>query len=201
MNSCSHAYLRHFSSRNQKIGRHQSWRIITVFTDCLLTRAFFCRLWPGDYTCFSIESQILATFKLPTEAHDMKGYVTNIESDTLKNKDFRRVLYTAKNSQLVLMSLRPKEDIGEETHTLDQFIRVEAGRGFAILDGIRHNISDGFAIVIPSGTKHNIINDSDADDLKLYTLYSPPEHRDKTIHPTKAAAVSHEEHFDGRTTE
>jgi len=131
----------------------------------------------------------------------MKGYVTNIESDTLKNKDFRRVLYTAKSSQLVLMSSRPKEDIGEETHTLDQFIRVEAGRGFAILDGIKHNISDGFAIVIPSGTKHNVINDSDAEDLKLYTLYSPPEHLDKTIHPTKAAAVSHEEHFDGRTTE
>ena len=131
----------------------------------------------------------------------MKGYVTNIESDALKNKDFRRVLYTARNSQLVLMSLRPKEDIGEETHTLDQFIRVEAGRGVAILDGVKHNISDGFAIVIPSGTKHNIINNSDSEDLKLYTLYSPPEHRDKTIHPTKAAALSHEEHFDGRTTE
>jgi mannose-6-phosphate isomerase-like protein (cupin superfamily) len=99
------------------------------------------------------------------------------------------------------MSLRPKEDIGEETHTLDQFIRVEAGRGVAILDGVKHNISDGFAIVIPSGTKHNIINNSDAEELKLYTLYSPPEHRDKTIHPTKAAALSHEEHFDGRTTE
>src|SRR5688572_135543 len=105
----------------------------------------------------------------------MKGYVTNIESDTLKNKDFRRVLYTAKNSQLVLMSLRPKEDIGEEIHTLDQLIRVETGRGVAILDGIKHHLSDGFAIVIPSGTKHNVINDSDAAALKLYTLYSPPE--------------------------
>jgi mannose-6-phosphate isomerase-like protein (cupin superfamily) len=131
----------------------------------------------------------------------MKGYITNIEDDTLKNGDFRRVLYTGKNSQLVLMSLRPKEEIGEETHTLDQFIRVEAGDGVAILDGVKHRISDGSAVVIPAGTKHNIVNDSDTEELKLYTLYSPPEHRDGTIHRTKADALSHEEHFDGRTTE
>jgi mannose-6-phosphate isomerase-like protein (cupin superfamily) len=131
----------------------------------------------------------------------MKGYVTNIENDTLKNTDFRRVLYTGRNSQLVLMSLKPKEEIGEETHTLDQFIRVEAGHGVAILDGVKHQISDGAAVVIPAGTKHNVINDSDDQELKLYTLYSPPEHRDGTVHPTKADALKHEEHFDGRTTE
>jgi mannose-6-phosphate isomerase-like protein (cupin superfamily) len=131
----------------------------------------------------------------------MKGYVTNIENDTLKNKDFRRVLYTAKNTQLVLMNLRAKEEIGEETHTLDQFIRVEAGRGIAILDGAKHRISDGVAVVIPAGTTHNVVNDSDTEELKLYTLYSPPEHRDGTIHPTRRDALSHEEHFDGKTSE
>ena len=131
----------------------------------------------------------------------MKGYVTNIEEDSLNNKDFRRVLYTAKNSQLVLMSLRANEEIGEEVHELDQFIRVEAGHGVAILDGVEHQISDGSAVVIPAGTKHNVINNSKNEELKLYTLYSPPEHRDGTIHPTKSDALSHEEHFDGKTTE
>jgi mannose-6-phosphate isomerase-like protein (cupin superfamily) len=131
----------------------------------------------------------------------MKGYVTNIEKDTVKNQDFRRVLYTGKNTQLVLMSLRPKEDIGEEVHTLDQFIRVESGRGVAILDGVKHQISDGSAVVIPAGTRHNVINDSGSEELKLYSLYSPPEHRDGTIHPTKDDALAHEEHFDGKTTE
>jgi mannose-6-phosphate isomerase-like protein (cupin superfamily) len=131
----------------------------------------------------------------------MKGYVTNIEQDSLENQDFRRVLYTAKNCQLVLMSLRAKEEIGEEVHSLDQFIRVEAGHGVAILDGVEHRLSDGFAVVIPAGTKHNVINDSESEDLKLYTLYAPPEHRDGTIHPTKSDALSNEEHFDGNTTE
>lgn len=131
----------------------------------------------------------------------MRGYVTNIERDALENKDFRRVLYTAKNTQLVLMSLRAREDIGEETHTLDQFIRVEAGHGAAILDGVEHRISDGSAVVIPAGTKHNVVNDSDTEELKLYTLYSPPEHRDGTIRATKSDALSREEHFDGKTSE
>lgn len=131
----------------------------------------------------------------------MKGYVTDIEDDTMKNTDFRRVLYTGKNSQLVLMSLRPNEEIGLETHTLDQFIRIEAGSGVAVLDGVEHQISDGTAVVIPAGTKHNIINNSEREELKLYTLYSPPEHRDGTIHKTKADALAHEEHFDGKTTE
>lgn len=131
----------------------------------------------------------------------MKGYVTNIEQATRENKNFRTVLYTAKSSQLVLMSIMPREEIGEETHNLDQFIRIEDGKGIAILDGVQHNIADGSAVVIPAGTKHNIINISDDEELKLYTLYSPPEHRDSTVHRTKADAASHEEHFDGATTE
>lgn len=131
----------------------------------------------------------------------MKGFVTNIEEDTLENEDFRRVLYTAKNSQLVLMSLRANEEIGEETHELDQFIRVEAGEGLAVLDGVAHRLSDGSAVIIPAGTKHNVINVSDTEELKLYTIYSPPEHRDGTVHKTKSEALEHEEHFDGKTTE
>jgi mannose-6-phosphate isomerase-like protein (cupin superfamily) len=131
----------------------------------------------------------------------MKGYVTDIENDTLENQDFRRVLYTGKNSQLVLMSLQPKEEIAKQTDTLDQFIRVEAGDGLAILDGVKHAISDSSAVVIPASTKHNVINNSDSEELKLYTLYSPPEHRDRAIHKTKADALAHEEYFDGKTTE
>ena len=131
----------------------------------------------------------------------MKGYVINIENDTLENTDFRRVLYTAKNTQLVLMSLRANEEIGEEVHELDQFIRVEAGQGLAVLDDVAHRLSDGSAVIIPAGTKHNVINVSDTEELKLYTLYSPPEHRDGTVHKTKSDAIENEEHFDGKTTE
>src|SRR5687768_13258983 len=103
-----------------------------------------------------------------------KGYITNIEKLSLKNKNFRKVLYTAKNSQLVVMSLKPGEEIGAEVHQLDQFIRCEAGSGKAVLNGVATKITDGFAIVIPAGTKHNIINTSPTRPLKLYTLYSPP---------------------------
>ncbi|OIP59538.1 MAG: cupin domain-containing protein [Candidatus Moranbacteria bacterium CG_4_9_14_3_um_filter_45_14] len=133
----------------------------------------------------------------------MKGYITNIEKDSLENENFRKVLYTAKNNQLVLMSIKPGEDIGEEIHQLDQFIRCEAGVGTAILDDVKHNISDGFSVVVPAGTKHNIINTSPDKELKLYTLYSPPEHIDGTIHKTKADAIADEahDHFDGKTTE
>lgn len=130
----------------------------------------------------------------------MKGYVENIEQVSIAGADFRRVLYTAKNTQLVIMSLLPGEDIGEEVHTLDQFLRVEAGQGKAVLDGVEHAISDGFAILVPAGAKHNIIN-TGAEPMKLYTLYSPPEHQDGIVRPTKAEAVSQEEHFDGKTTE
>lgn len=128
----------------------------------------------------------------------MNGYVTNIERATLENIDYRRVLYTGKNSQLVLMSLKPGEEIGTEVHQLDQFIRIERGTGKAILDGIEHALTDGSAIVVPAGAQHNIIN-TESDDLKLYTVYSPPNHKDGTVHPTKADAT--EEHFDGVTTE
>ena len=131
----------------------------------------------------------------------MKGYIANIEKDTIENNNFRKVLYTGKNSQLVLMSLEPKEDIGEEIHTLDQFIRVEAGSGLAILDGVEHQISDGSAIVIPAGANHNIVNTSDTEKLKLYTIYSPPEHKDGVVRKTKQEAIEQEEHFDGKTTE
>ena len=132
----------------------------------------------------------------------MKGFVVNIEKISLENENFRKVLYTAKNSQLVVMSLKPQEDIGEETHQLDQFIRCESGQGKAVLNDVEHEISDGFVVVVPAGTKHNIINVSVDKPLKLYTLYSPPNHKDGTIHPTKAdALVDESEHFDGKTTE
>lgn len=132
----------------------------------------------------------------------MKGYVENIEKLTSENESFRQVLYTAKNSQLVVMSLKPQEEIGMEVHQLDQFIRCENGQGKAILDGIEHDITDGFVVVVPAGTKHNIINTSPDKELKLYTLYSPPNHKDGTIHSTKVDALADEaEHFDGQTTE
>ena len=130
----------------------------------------------------------------------MKGYVTNIEKETNQNTDFRRVLYTAKNSQLVLMSIAPGDDIGEEVHTLDQFIRIEQGSATAVLDGVAHDLPADYAVVIPAGTRHNIIN-TGAEPLKLYTLYAPPEHRDGTVRATKADALAEEEHFDGQTTE
>jgi len=131
----------------------------------------------------------------------MKGYVINIEEATEENNNFRKILYTAKNSQLVLMSLKAGEEIGEEVHTLDQFIRVESGSGKAILDGVEHKIEDGSAIVIPAGTRHNVIN-TGAEEMKLYTVYSPPEHRDGVIHQTRADALADkEDHFDGTTTE
>ncbi len=131
----------------------------------------------------------------------MKGYIVNIEKATKENANFRQVLYTAKNSQLVLMSLKPGEEIGEEVHTLDQFIRVEAGQGKAVLDGAEHGIEDGSAIVIPAGARDDVINGA-AGEMKLYTIYSPPEHKDGVIHSTKAdAAADKEDHFDGVTTE
>ncbi|MDP4001431.1 MAG: cupin domain-containing protein [bacterium] len=132
----------------------------------------------------------------------MKGYVINIEEASVENENFRKVLYTAKNSQLVVMSLKPNEDIGEEIHQLDQFIRVEAGQGKAILDGVEHEVKDGSAVVVPAGAKHNIINTSSDTPLKLYTVYSPPNHRDGVVHITKDDAIAdEEEHFDGVTSE
>jgi mannose-6-phosphate isomerase-like protein (cupin superfamily) len=130
----------------------------------------------------------------------MKGYVQDIESLAIKNVEFRRVVYTAKNSQLVLMALKPKEEIGMEVHKLDQFFRVEEGSGDAVLDGVRTAIRAGFAVVIPAGTNHNIINTGTVP-MKLYTLYSPPNHRDGVVHHTRAEAEADNEHFDGKTTE
>jgi mannose-6-phosphate isomerase-like protein (cupin superfamily) len=130
----------------------------------------------------------------------MKGFVQDIEGLAVKNSEFRQVLYTAKHCQLVVMALKPKEEIGAEVHKLDQFFRVEEGAGEAVLDGVRTAIKAGFAVVVPAGTKHNIINTGNAP-LKLYTLYAPPNHRDGVVHHTRADAEADNEHFDGKTTE
>lgn len=130
----------------------------------------------------------------------MKGFVQDIEGLAVKNDDFRRVLYTAKNCQLVLMSLKPKEEIGAEVHALDQFFRVEEGTGEAVLDGVRTPIRAGFAVVVPAGANHNIVN-TGKEPLKLYTIYSPPNHRDGVVHHTRAEAEADNEHFDGKTSE
>lgn len=121
----------------------------------------------------------------------MAGYVTNIEEKTLGNENFREVLYTSQHSQLVVMTLQPSEDIGEEVHEIvDQFLRIEEGEGKAVLDGEEYILTDGSAIVVPAGTKHNIINTSSENKLKLYTIYSPAHHKDKTIHKTKQEALA-----------
>lgn len=130
----------------------------------------------------------------------MAHYITNIEEATIQNDMFRRVLFTAEHSQLVVMSLKPGEDIGAETHRLDQFIRVESGRGTARLSGVEYPLGDGTVVVIPAGTEHNVIN-SGQESLKLYTIYSPPEHKDGIVHVTKQDALGdQEDHFDGKTT-
>jgi len=122
----------------------------------------------------------------------MSGYLSQIEQEAVENENFRKVLFTAKHSQLVLMSLKPGEEIGEEVHTLDQFFRIESGEGKTILDGEEHVIGDGSAIVVPEGVKHNIINTSQTEPMKLYTIYSPPNHKDGTIHATKEDAAKDE---------
>jgi len=130
----------------------------------------------------------------------MHGFVEDIEDLAVKNTNFRRVLYTARHSQLVLMTLKAGEEIGAEVHKLDQFFRVEEGAGEAILEGVRSPIRAGFAILVPAGAKHNIVNTGTAP-LKLYTIYSPPNHRNGVIHPTRRDAEADTEHFDGKTTE
>ena len=130
----------------------------------------------------------------------MKGYVKNIEEIAVKNEDFRQVLYTAKNCQLVIMALKPKEEIGMEVHTLDQFFRVEEGTGEAILDGVHTAIKAGFAVLVPAGANHNIVNTGSVP-LKLYTLYAPPNHRDGVVRRTRVEAEADNEQFDGKTTE
>jgi mannose-6-phosphate isomerase-like protein (cupin superfamily) len=130
----------------------------------------------------------------------MKGYVIDIEKATLENSDFRRVLYTAKSSQLVVMAIPPGGDIGEEVHPLDQFLRIEQGQGKVVLDGVEHALKEGSAVVVPAGTRHNFFN-TGAVPLKLYSIYSPPNHRDGVVHKTKEEAQRDEEHFDGKTSE
>jgi len=131
----------------------------------------------------------------------VKGFVDDIEEMTEENSDFRRVLYTGKELQLVLMSIEPGDDIGEEIHPdRDQFFRIEKGKGEAVIDGRRTKVEGDFAILVPAGAKHNIRNTGDKP-MKLYTLYGPPEHADGTVHATKADAIASREHFAGVTTE
>jgi len=148
-----------------------------------------------------LDRKMICCWHLANERSDeMKGFVQDIEDLAVQNTDFRRVLYTAKNCQLVLMALKPEEEIGAEVHTLDQFFRVEEGTGEAVLDGVRTAIRAGFAVVVPAGANHNIINTGSVP-LKLYTLYSPPNHRDGVVHHTREEAEADDEHFDGKTTE
>lgn len=132
----------------------------------------------------------------------MKGFKSNIEKDTLKNKNFRKVLYSSKHLQLVLMTLRPKQEIGLETHPgNDQFFRFEAGRGRVEIDGNKYVVKDGDAVIIPAGAKHNVVNTSSTEELKMYTIYAPPHHKDQIVRKTKEEAEANEEEFDGKTTE
>lgn len=132
----------------------------------------------------------------------MKGFYTNIEQATVTNGDFRRVLYTGKHSQLVLMSLQVGEEIGLETHPdTDQFFRFETGNGRVTIDDTTYEVSSGDVIIVPAGSKHNVINTSESDELRLYTLYSPAHHKDGTVRATKADAKARPEQFDGVTTE
>ena len=131
----------------------------------------------------------------------MQGFIDNIETLTTENTDFRRVLYTGKYLQLVLMTLKPGEEIGAEVHEdHDQFFRIESGAGEVVIDGKRTPIKDDDAVIVPAGARHNVINTGDAL-LTLYTLYGPPEHRDGVVHAGKAEADASDEHFDGKTTE
>jgi len=132
----------------------------------------------------------------------MKGFSINIEDATLENGNFRKVLYTSKHSQLVLMSLKPREDIGMEVHEEnDQFFRFESGQGKCIIDGNEYELGDGVAVVVPAGAQHNVINTSDTEELKLYTIYSPAHHKDGIVRATKKEAEANEAEFDGTTTE
>jgi mannose-6-phosphate isomerase-like protein (cupin superfamily) len=131
-----------------------------------------------------------------------KGFVANIGDLTVKNDNFRKVIYTGHHIQLVLMSIPPKGEIGEEVHTdTDQFLRIESGMGQAVIDGVEQDFSAGFCVLVPSGAKHNLINTSDIDELKIYSLYAPPHHRLDVVHATKADADRDTEEFDGKTSE
>ncbi|MDO8576052.1 MAG: cupin domain-containing protein [bacterium] len=132
----------------------------------------------------------------------MKGYKENIEKLTLANENFRRVVYTAKHCQLVLMCLKPQEEIGLEVHEdTDHFFRFEAGEGKVVIDGVEQAVANGDAVIVPQGARHNVVNTSATVPLKLYTIYAPAHHRDGVVHATKAEAEADTEHFDGATTE
>lgn len=132
----------------------------------------------------------------------MKGFNTNIEKETLDNNNFRKVLYSSKHSQLVLMSIAPGSEIGMEVHNEnDQFFRFESGQGKVLIDGNEYEVGDGSAIVVPAGAEHNVVNASDSEPLKLYTIYSPAHHKDGIVRNTKEEAEANEEDFDGQTTE
>jgi mannose-6-phosphate isomerase-like protein (cupin superfamily) len=129
----------------------------------------------------------------------VKGFVQNIEKLTVENDNYRKVLYTGKNIQLVLMTLQAGEEIGAEVHEEhDQFFRIEEGKGQVVIDDTTYEVEDDFAVIVPAGARHNVIN-TGSEPLRLYTLYAPPEHRDGVLQPTKADET--EEHFDGKTTE
>jgi len=131
----------------------------------------------------------------------MKGFKSNIEKDTLENENFRKVLYTGKHLQLVLMTLKVGEDIGSEIHTgNDQFFRFESGSGKCVIDSNEYKVKEGDVIVVPAGARHNVINEG-TDELKMYTIYGPPNHQDGTIRNTKEDAEKMDEHFDGKTSE
>ncbi|MHB8114649.1 MAG: cupin domain-containing protein [Bellilinea sp.] len=125
----------------------------------------------------------------------MNGYHADIEKITLRNEYFREVLFTGPHSQLVVMAIKPGDEIGTEIHNgNDQFFRIEAGKGKAVLAGKEFQLEDGMVVVVPAGVQHNIINTSANEMLKLYTIYSPPQHPDGTVHKTKAEADAHEHH-------
>ncbi len=131
-----------------------------------------------------------------------KGYKQNIEQLTVENNSFRKVLYTSEHMQLVLMTLNPQEEIGLETHMEnDQFFRFEKGTGKMTVGETEYEVTDGDVVIVPAGTKHNVINTSDINKLKLYTIYSPAHHKDGIEHDTKEEAISHETEFDGQTSE
>lgn len=132
----------------------------------------------------------------------MKGFKSNIEKDTIANKNFRKVLYSGHHLQLVLMSLKANEEIGSEIHKdNDQFFRFESGQGKCVIDGNEYEVKDGDVIIVPAGARHNIINTSNTSELKMYTIYAPPHHKDGIVRATKEEAEKNEEEFDGKATE
>lgn len=155
----------------------------------------------GNERKLMLKSIVSSIRIIAEKSENLKGFVSNIEKDTVGNDNFRKVLYTGKNSQLVLMSLKPGEDIGEEIHKdTDQFFRIDSGSGQVVINGVEHDIGNGSAVVVPQGAKHNVIN-TGKENLKLYSIYSPPHHHFDVIHKTKEEALSDKKHFDGKTTE